>query len=230
MQVLVIEDDPKIARFLSEGLTADGHGVTVASEGNKALETALSRRFDLVLLDLMLPGLSGQEILRALRTVDVTTPVIAITALDGVENRVIGLDLGADDYMVKPFSFVELQARIRSLFRRTGQPIQARVVVGALELDRTRRIASLGDKSVELSNREFQLLEFFMLNAGDPQTRARIADRVWGYQFDTGTNVIDVYVNYVRNRLKDLGLKPIKTLRGIGYVLEPDACELAIDP
>jgi len=179
------------------------------------------------LLDLMLPKLSGLEVLRSLRELDTSTRVIAVTARSSVEDRVEGLDLGADDYLVKPFSFVELMARIRSLFRRTSQPLSRTLEVGELEIDRLERVARRGARVTPLSLRELQLLELFMRHMDEPLTRATIADRVWGYQFDTGTNVIDVYVNYVRKKLRELGLEPIRTLRGIGYILERDGCAIS---
>ena len=231
MRVLIVEDDPKIAGFLTQGLESEGYSVTRAGDGETALELALDQRFDLVLLDLMLPRLGGLEVLRRLREHHSTTRVIAVTARSSVADRVQGLDLGADDYLVKPFSFVELMARVRSLFRRTSQPLSRTLSVGELEIDRLERTVRRGERLAPLSLRELQLLELFMRHVGEPLTRATIADRVWGYQFDTGTNVIDVYVNYVRKKLRELGLEPIRTLRGIGYILERDGCGLsAPDP
>jgi len=227
MRVLVVEDDPKIAGFLTQGLESEGYSVERAADGEAALEHIQAHRFDLVLLDLMLPKLSGLEVLRSLRELDTSTRVIAVTARSSVEDRVEGLDLGADDYLVKPFSFVELMARIRSLFRRTSQPLSRTLEVGELEIDRLERVARRGARVTPLSLRELQLLELFMRHMDEPLTRATIADRVWGYQFDTGTNVIDVYVNYVRKKLRELGLEPIRTLRGIGYILERDGCAIS---
>src|SRR5690606_2168379 len=142
-----------------------------------------------------------------------------------VEDRVAGLNAGADDYLVKPFSFVELVARVRALFRRREGLAARELRVGELTLDRVRRRACRGEASVELSTREFQLLEHLMRHPGQPQTQALLAEQVWGHHFDTGTNVIDVYVNYVRRKLRELGLTPVETLRGIGYLLDPEACE-----
>ncbi|MGE0707400.1 MAG: response regulator transcription factor [Planctomycetota bacterium] len=224
MRILAVEDDAKIARFIQQGLESEGHQVDVAGDGGRGLELASSGRYDLILLDLMLPRLDGLDLLRQVRATDATVPVIAVTARDGVEDRVHGLDLGADDYLVKPFSFVELMARIRALFRRTSQPLARHLEQGDLTLDRIARVVRCGGAEVELSAREYQLLEYLMRHPDEPQTRASLADRVWGYQFDTGTNVVDVYVSYVRAKLKQVGLSPIRTLRGIGYVFESGPC------
>jgi DNA-binding response OmpR family regulator len=222
VRALVVEDDVKIAEFIRRGLTAEGHQVDVASDGESGLRQALSGRHDLVLLDLMLPRLDGIEVLRQLRRARPSLPVIAVTARGRVGDRVQGLDLGADDYLVKPFSFVELMARIRALFRRSSIRLERTVQVGAYALDRVERQLRFGDAAVTLSSRESQLMDLFLSNPEAPLSRATIADRVWGYQFDTGTNVIDVYVNYLRKRLRELGTEPIRTIRGVGYVFEPD--------
>lgn len=224
MRILAVEDDAKIGRFIQQGLEAEGHVVELATAGARGLAQSLSGGFDLVLLDLSLPDLDGLEVLRQLRQVDSSLPVIAVTARSDVEDRVRGLDLGADDYLVKPFSFVELRARIRALFRRTAQPLERTLALGELSLDRLERTLVAQGESVALSAREYQLLEYFLRNPDEPLTRATLADRVWGYQFDTGTNVIDVYVNYLRKKLRELGYEPIKTRRGIGYELESRAC------
>ncbi|MGH0030780.1 MAG: response regulator transcription factor [Myxococcota bacterium] len=223
MRTLVIEDDPKIASFIRRGLEAESHHVDVASDGKEGLAQALRVPYDLVLLDRMLPGMDGLDVLRDLREAKPTLPVIVVTARGEVPDRVEGLDLGADDYLTKPFSFVELMARIRALFRRSSAGFERVLEVGGFRLDRLDRSVAYGDGRVELSAREAQLLEFFLLNAGHPLTRAMIADRVWSHQFDTGTNVIDVYVNYLRKRLRELGVDPIRTIRGVGYLFELDA-------
>ena len=223
MRILVIEDDRKIARFLTRGLEAEGHVVEVVHDGHDALKRARAGGHDLVLLDLMLPGADGFEILRQLRLVDTTTPLFIMSARDAVEDRVRGLDLGADDYISKPFSFVELQARLRAFFRRErGRAEEPRKRVGRLELDRVSRTVDCDGSSVSLTTRECQLLDYFMSNPDQPLTRSMLADRVWGYQFDTGTNVVDVYVNYVRKKLAKIGVDPVRTLRGVGYVFATD--------
>jgi DNA-binding response OmpR family regulator len=227
VRALVIEDDAKIASFIRRGLEAEGHRVEVAGDGESGLEQALSGCHDLVLLDLMLPRLDGLEVLRRLRSARPGLPVIAVTARGRIEDRVRGLDLGADDYLVKPFSFVELMARVRALFRRSSTRMDRVLEVGAFALDRVERQLRFGGAAAALSAREAQLMELFLSNPDVPLSRATIADRVWGYQFDTGTNVIDVYVNYLRKRLRELGTEPIRTIRGVGYVFEPGAGEVA---
>lgn len=225
MHVLIAEDDPKIARFVAQGLRAESHETETVSDGHRALERAMTGGHDLLLLDLGLPGLDGLEVLRRARVANPGLRVIVVTARADVDDRVKGLDLGADDYLAKPFSFVELMARIRAIFRRTEPRSERELTVGALALDRVERRVHLGaGEGTELSQREFQLLEYFMRHADEPQSRAMLADRVWGYQFDTGTNVIDVYVNYLRKKLRPLGVEPLRTLRGVGYVLDSNAC------
>jgi DNA-binding response OmpR family regulator len=223
VRALVVEDDAKIAEFIRRGLEAEGHRVEIARDGESGLSQALSGRHDLVLLDMMLPRLDGLEVLRQLRGARPSLPVIAVTARGRIEDRVRGLDLGADDYLIKPFSFVELMARVRALFRRSSSRLERTLEVGEFSLDRVERQLRFGDAAVTLSSREAQLMELFLSNPDAPLSRATIADRVWGYQFDTGTNVIDVYVNYLRRRLRELGTEPIRTIRGVGYVFEPTA-------
>lgn len=221
MRILVVEDDPKIARFLTKGLEADGHVVDTVRDGAVALACVQAGEHDLVLLDLMLPGMDGLEVLRQLRAVDATTPVFIVSARDAVEDRVRGLDLGADGYLSKPFSFVELQARLKAFFRREeGKGGEPRRRVGRVEIDRVKRSVSCEGADAALTTREFQLLDYLMSNPDEPLTRSMIADRVWGHQFDSGTNVVDVYVNYVRKKLSGIGVDPIRTLRGIGYVFD----------
>jgi DNA-binding response OmpR family regulator len=227
VRALVVEDDAKIAEFIRRGLEAEGHRVDIARDGESGLREALSGRHDLVLLDMMLPRLDGLEVLRQIRSSRPSLPVIAVTARGRIEDRVRGLDLGADDYLVKPFSFVELMARVRALFRRSSSRLDRTLEVGGFSLDRVERQLRFRDATVTLSSRESQLMELFLSNPGAPLSRATIADRVWGYQFDTGTNVIDVYVNYLRKRLRELGTEPIRTIRGVGYVFEPGAWNAA---
>lgn len=221
------EDDLKIARFIAQGLNAEGHETELVSTGAGALERATNGSFELLVLDLGLPDLDGLEVLARLRSADNRVRVIVVTARGEVDDRVLGLDLGADDYLAKPFSFVELSARIRALFRRSEAAVERLHVQGDLIVDRIERTLSrAGTPKVPLSARELQLLDHFLRHVDEPQSRAMLADRVWGYQFDTGTNLIDVYINYLRKKLREVGLEPIKTLRGIGYVLEGRACSL----
>lgn len=217
MRVLVIEDDPKIALFVRKGLEAEQYLVELANNGKDGLERALAGAFDLIVLDIMLPGIDGFTILDQLRQSHGRPLVIAVTAKGEVEDRVRGLDLGADDYLVKPFSFVELLARIRALFRRAGDK-NLEIQCGAFQLDRLKQSVTYHGNTIELTKREFQLLSYFAQHPNEVLTRAMIADRVWGYQFDTGTNVVDVYVNYLRKKLKAIDINNlIKTVRGIGY-------------
>ncbi|MBL4848076.1 MAG: response regulator transcription factor [Planctomycetes bacterium] len=225
MRVLIAEDDPKIARFVAQGLSAEGHETSLVHSGRRALERVENESFDLLILDLGLPELDGLEVLRQIRARRNEIRVIVVTARGEVDDRVIGLDLGADDYLAKPFSFVELSARIRALFRRTEGGAERVLTLGQLEVDRVERTLSRGEGAkVPLTSRELQLLDYFMKHADEPQSRAMLADRVWGYQFDTGTNLIDVYVNYLRKKLRLVNLEPVKTLRGIGYVFDAAAC------
>lgn len=219
MRVLLVEDDYKIALFVRKGLEAEQYHVDVADNGQLGLGLALKGEYDLILLDMMLPGLNGFDLLERLRAQEVKSLVIAVTAKGEVEDRVRGLDLGADDYLVKPFSFVELLARIRALFRRAGEA-SLELQWGEFQLDRLNQSVTYDGQTIELTKREFQLLSYFLQQRGQVLTRAMIADRVWGYQFDTGTNVVDVYVNYLRKKLKTLRKEGfIKTIRGIGYSL-----------
>lgn len=222
MRILVIEDDLKIAGFLQRGLEAERHVVDVARTGTDGLRRALGGGYELIVLDLMLPGLDGRELLRRVRDEGHTTPVIVVTAKSAVEDRVEGLDLGADDYLTKPFSFVELLARFRAVQRRRSAGAETVLRHGPFVLDTVKHVATRGGATVELTAREYQLLEYFMRHRGETLTRAMIADRVWGIDFDTGSNVIDVYVNYLRRKLGgDSASGPIRTIRGIGYVFDP---------
>tara|TARA_R110002072_G_scaffold281995_1_gene444739 strand:+ start:1544 stop:2230 length:687 start_codon:yes stop_codon:yes gene_type:complete len=228
MRVLVAEDDLKIARFVAQGLSAEGHEALLVHTGRQALDRVSDESFDLLILDLGLPDIDGLEVLRQIRASHNKIRVIVVTARGEVDDRVLGLDLGADDYLGKPFSFVELSARIRALFRRAEGGAERVITLGVLSVDRIERTLSREEgPKVPLTARELQLLEYFVKHADEPQSRAMVADRVWGYQFDTGTNLIDVYVNYLRKKLREVELEPIRTLRGIGYVFDSAACQAA---
>lgn len=222
VRILVVEDDPAIARFLEKGLAAEKHDVFVVSDGARALDHALRVDTDLIILDIMIPSLDGFEVLKRLREAGSKATIIALTARGSVEDRVRGLDLGADDYLVKPFSFAELMARIRAVFRRPRAPMELTMQVGGLRLDRAKRQVAVDGQAIDFSTREFQLLEYFLSHLGEPLSRSMILDRVWGYQFDTGTNLIDVYVSYLRKKLGAMAAC-LKTLRGVGYVFEAPA-------
>ena len=223
MRILVVEDDRKVASFIRKGLTEDGYAVDVASDGETGLAMGLDRLHDVIVLDVMLPGKPGFQVVRELRQAKVATPVLLLTARDAVEDKVQGLDAGADDYLTKPFAFAELLARVRALLRR-GTAARAPVLqVADLTLDPATRTVARGGEAISLTNREFALLEYLLRNAGRVLTRTMIAEHVWDYSFDSATNVIDVYVNYLRKKI-DAGREPklIHTVRGVGYVLKAD--------
>ena len=221
MRLLLIEDDKSLGEFVRQGLREAGHEVDWETDGQRGLREALATRHDLVLLDVMLPGIDGLEVLGEMRRREVKTPVLLLTALDGVDDRVRGLDRGADDYLTKPFAFSELLARIRALSRRPPLEMEPVLRVGDLELDIVRHDVRRGERRIELSRREFNLLEFFMRNAGQLLTRSQLAERVWGFDFFHDSNVVEVYVGYVRRKLDSPGgLTHIRTVRGMGYILD----------
>jgi DNA-binding response OmpR family regulator len=212
MRILLVEDDKKVASFIRKGLEEEGYAVDVAADGEAGLFMGLDRLHDLIILDVMLPKKPGFQVLRELRQAKVATPVLMLTARDTVEDKVQGLDAGADDYLTKPFVFAELLARVRALLRRRAEARSPRLQVADLLLDpATRSVTRDG---------EFALLEYLMRNAGRVLTRTAITEHVWDYDFDSGTNVIDVYVNYLRKKI-DAGHEPklLHTVRGAGYVL-----------
>jgi two-component system response regulator MprA len=223
-RILVVEDDQGIADTLRRGLIFEGYRVTVAHSGKQALASARDPRTwpDLVVLDWMLPDLDGLEVCKRLRAAG-DVPILMLTAKDSISDRVEGLDAGADDYLVKPFAFEELLARIRALLRRAGPP-KARVLRFAdLELDIGTRQARRSGKTIELTAKEYELLELFMRNPRNVLTRDMIYDRVWGYDFGGESNIIEVYVRYLRRKTEFDGLpRLIQTVRGVGYVLRED--------
>ncbi len=224
MRVLVVEDERKVANFIRQGLEEEGHTVEVAEDGAEALDRLLaSLPYDLVVLDVMLPRRDGFSVLKALRDKQVSTPVLLLTARDAVADKVAGLDLGADDYLTKPFAFDEFLARVRALLRRQAGQAAPALRLEDLTLDPATRGVSRGSRSIGLTTREFALLEYFMRNAGRVLTRPMIAEHVWAVDFDRESNVIDVYVGYLRRKIDGPGEHPLlHTVRGAGYVLRAE--------
>ena len=223
-RILVVEDEARIASFISRGLRLEGYQVEVAPDGETALDKAFSHPPDLILLDVMLPDIDGLEVCRQLRLAGADEPVLMLTAKDAIPDRVAGLDAGADDYLVKPFAFDELLARVRALLRRAA-PAEANVPLkfADLELDPTTRTARRGDREIELTAKEYDVLELFMRNPRQVLTRDIMYDRIWGYDFGGESNIIDVYVRYLRAKLEaENEPRLIHTLRGVGYVLREE--------
>ena len=220
MNILVVEDEPLITSFLARGLAAEGHTVDTAERGDDALDLFAARRADLVVLDVMLPGIDGFDVLASMRATDPAVPVIMLTARGEIADRVRGLDLGATDYLVKPFAFAELTARIRAHTRRpAGQPSSQQLHAGDLPLDLLTREATVNGREVALSAREFALLAYLMRHPGQVLSRQQILNGVWGFTFDPRSNLVDVYIGYLRRKLGSDGEQMIETVRGMGYRL-----------
>lgn len=222
MRVLVIEDDPGVARFLQKGLREASYAVDLADNGVDGLHKAATGTYDVVVLDLMLPGIDGFSVLREVRSAEVRTPVICLTARDAVDDRVRGLDLGADDYLAKPFSFSELLARMRALLRRGRETQTNPIVVADLKVDILARSVYRGNRRIDLSPTEYGLLEYLARNGGHVLSRTMILEHVWDMNHDPMTNVVDVHINRLRKKI-DNGYdhRLIHTIRGVGYVLRP---------
>ena len=220
MRILVVEDDPKMAGLLRRGLQEDGHAADVAGIGDDALWMAQAVEYDAIVLDLLLPGLDGVEVCRRLRRSSVWSPVLMLTARDAVEDRVAGLDAGADDYLAKPFSFSELLARLRALARR-GSPERPTVLeVGDLRLDPATAQVWRDGTEIQLSAKELALLETFMRRPGDVLSRDHLLEHAWDYAYDNRSNVVDVYIRYLREKIdRPFGRRSIETVRGLGYRL-----------
>jgi DNA-binding response OmpR family regulator len=220
MRILLVEDERKVASFIARALRENSYAVDVAETGEKALELATDVAYDAILLDVRLPGLSGIEVCRELRQQGVEAPVLMLTARTLVEQRVEGLDAGADDYLTKPFALAELLARVRALVRRGFHKGGAKLSYADLELDRHRRRATRGKAAVPLTSKEFAILELFLLRAPELVTRSEIVEHVWDCQFDTETNLVEVYINRLRQKIdQNRSVKLIHTVRGVGYRL-----------
>lgn len=223
MRVLVVEDDSKMGSLLKRGLTAEGLAVDVATDGEQGLLLAGATDYDAIVLDVMLPGRDGFAVCRALREDQVWAPVLMLTARDAVDDRVHGLDTGADDYLTKPFSFVELTARLRALVRRGPVERPTTITVGDLTLDPATRIVRRGDVEVELSTKEFALLETFMRRPGQVLDRFALLEHAWDHGYEHRSNIIEVYVRYLREKIdRPFGVVSIETVRGAGYRMRPD--------
>ena len=224
MRILVVEDERKVASFIRQGLGEEGHAVEVAADGATALELLLAPLpYDLVVLDVMLPRRDGLDVLKTLRARGVTTPVLILTARDAVADKVAGLDLGADDYLTKPFAFEELLARVRALLRRGTDQRAAVLRLADLTLDPVTRDATRGSRRIALTAREYSLLDYFMRNPGRLLTRPMIAEHVWGLDFDAESNIIDVYIGYLRRKINAPGEpRLLHTVRGAGYVMRAE--------
>lgn len=219
-RILVIEDEVKIASFIKRGLVEEGYEVEIAQDGRQGLDAALNGSTDLIVLDIGLPEIDGMEVCRTLRTQGRLTPIIFLTARDSVHDKVLGLDMGADDYLTKPFAFEEFLARVRSLLRKAQQKADTRLRVADLILDtKTRKVERAG-QPIDLSTKEFALLQYLMENSGAVLSRMDICEKVWDIHFDTTTNVIDVHINRLRKKVDhEWPVKLIQTVRGAGYTL-----------
>lgn len=226
MKILIVEDEAALAGMLNKGLKEAGNEVTVAPDGLIGHEMAIKNQFDVIILDIMLPGLNGMQLCKQLRRQQIDTPILMLTALGTTENIVAGLDSGADDYLVKPFHFAELEARIRTLVRRStpGNNGQSDLLqIGNLTLNTSTRAATLNGEPVNLTATEYRLLEFMLLNRGRVLTRMELLENVWGIDFNMSTNVVDVYVNYLRKKIDtNPSQKLIHTMIGMGYILKED--------
>jgi len=220
MKILVVEDEKKVASFIKQALTEELYTVDVAHDGEKGLEMGLSGEYDLLVLDIMLPKLDGYEVIKNLRSSHIESPILVLTAKDAISDKVKGLDIGADDYLCKPFVLEELFARIRSLLRRQGIEKTNVLKLADLELDTITHSARRDGKKIDFTAREYELLEFLLRNKNRVMTRSIIAQHVWEYNFDVESNIVDVYINRLRNKIDDgFDVKLIHSIKGVGYVM-----------
>jgi len=223
MKILVVEDEKKVASFIQRGLEEENFSVDIATDGEEGITMATEGHYDLLLMDVMLPKKDGLTVIKELRASGINAPVLCLTAKDSVEDIVAGLDSGSDDYLTKPFAFAELLARVKALMRRGAQDRGAEVFFADLRLDPVTHKVWRSEQEIDLTTKEYGLLEYFMRNPNQVLTRAMIAEHVWDYTFDSFTNIIDVYVNYLRKKVdKDHSKKLIHTIRGVGYVLKEE--------
>jgi len=224
MRVLVVEDEPKIARFVKKGLSEAGYAVDIARDGEEALSYAVSAPYDIIILDLLLPKIDGITVCRKLRESNLSAAILILTAKDSIDDRVAGLDAGADDYLVKPFAFAELLARIRALLRRPKSTNDNVLQVGDLVMDVVRRHVTRAETTIELSPTEYSLLEYMMRNRCQVLSRTQMLEHVWNFDFYVGSNIVDVYIRYLRKKIdENHEEKLIKTIRGVGYTLCEDS-------
>lgn len=223
MNVLLVEDEPSVAEIINKGLTENGYRVSVALDGHTGLQLALQHPFDVLILDMMLPGINGMELCRKIRELKIATPILFLTALGTTENIVAGLDAGGDDYLIKPFKFAELEARLRSLHRRrhlSGEKDDA-FLIADLDINLTTKLIHKSGNLITLTPTEFRLLEYFVRNRNKVLSRIEILEHVWGIDFNMGTNVVDVYINYLRKKIDtNPSIKLIQTVVGMGYMLK----------
>ena len=223
MRILVVEDEKKVANFIKRGLEEEQYEVRTASDGEEGFKLALEKTLDLIVLDWMLPKMNGLDLLKDLRGKKIMTPILMLTAKDSVEDIVAGLDSGSDDYLTKPFAFSELLARVRALVRRSESDRGAEIVFADVRLDPVTHKVWRGGQDIDLTGKEYALLEYFMRNPAQVLTRTMIAEHCWDYTFDSFTNIIDVYVNYLRKKIDREGdMMLIHTVRGVGYVFKDE--------
>lgn len=223
MKILLIEDEPSVATIINKGLTESGYGLSVAPDGTLGLDMALHHEFDVIILDIMLPGINGLQVCKSIRERNIHTPILFLTALGTTENIVAGLNMGADDYLVKPFKLAELEARLRTLARRRqpGNTADQEYAFGDLNINLSSKLIHLGESRVNLTPTEFRLLEYFVRNPNKVLSRVDILEQVWGIDFNMGTNVVDVYINYLRKKIdRDPQHRLIQTVVGMGYMFK----------